>query len=222
MSLPTNLTMQDRQTILETLGFGTIAKILGDPYPLGGYAGVEFGMTTEVMPTADIARLGARANQQSETSYSVFTFGKGLYNHIDMFLQFGLIGNSEDITNYGGQLRWSFYEAEYLPVFLTAILSGSSTNFQNLIIMNNQCLDLVSGINVDDVTLYLGVGKMRVQGTFVGGAQGLTDTGEIIKEGLEGTHYLAGLNLKFSRAFLALEIDRMAQSNYSAKIGFRF
>jgi hypothetical protein len=152
----------------------------------------------------------------------VLTLGKGLYNNVDGFIQFGLSGTAENISNYGGQLRWGFYQAEYVPAFLSLVLSGSTTNFQNLIITNNQALDLVTGINVDDVTLYLGTGQMRVQGTFVGGASGITDTSETLRESISGNHFLAGVNLKFSKVFLAMQIDRYTQANYSAKLGFRF
>ncbi len=220
--IPTAMTTSDRQTALEALGYGTGAKLLGDPYPLGGYSGVEFGITDEIIPTSDISRLGSKATQQTETSYSVMTIGKGLYNNVDGFLQFGLSSTSESISNFGGQLRWGFYQAEYVPAFLSLVLSGSSTNFQNLIITNNQALDLITGINVDDVTLYLGAGQMRAQGTFVGGASGITDTSETLKENVSGSHFLAGVNLKFSKVFLAMQIDRYTQANYSAKLGFRF
>ena len=222
LSIPTNLSSQDRQTALESLGSGTSAKLLGDPFPLGGYSGVELGITTEVVPTSDLARLGAKTAQQSETSYSVLTIGKGLYYNVDVFGQFGFMSSSENISNYGGQLRWNFYQAEYLPVFLSFVLSGSSTNFQNLIITNNQGMDLIAGVNVDDVTLYLGTGQLQVQGTFIGGASGITDTSDTMKEGMSTNHYMAGINLKFSQMFLAMQIDRYSQSTYSAKLGVRF
>jgi hypothetical protein len=222
LSIPTGMTSADRVVALEALGYGTTSKLLGDPYPLGGYSGVEIGITTEVISTADLARLGTKTTQQSETSYSAMTLGKGLYQNVDGFLQFSLSGNSENISNFGGQVRWGFFQAEYIPAFLSLVLSGGSTNFQNLIITNNQGLDLVLGVNVDDVTLYLGVGQVRTQGTFVGGTSGITDTGTTMKESVVGSHYLAGINLKFSKVFVAMEIDRYTQSNYSAKLGVRF
>jgi hypothetical protein len=222
LSIPTNMTSADRLVALEALGYGTSAKLLGDPYPLGGYSGVEIGITTEVISTADLARLGTKATRQSETSYSAMTLGKGLYHDVDGFLQFSLTSNSENISNFGGQVRWGIYQAEYIPAFLSLVLSGSSTNFQNLIITNNQGLDLILGVNVDDVTLYLGAGRLATQGTFIGGASGITDTGTTMKESVVGSHYLAGINLKFSKVFLAMQIDRYTESNYSAKLGVRF
>lgn len=226
LDIPRGLNSLDRETALEILGFGSASKILGNPFPLGGYSGVEMGITTEVIPTSEIARLGSGgAYKQGETTFSVLTMGKGLYNNVDAFLQFGLVGNSESMSNFGGQVRWGFYQAEYLPAFLSLILSANSCNFQNKIITNNNTADLVTGVNVDDATLYLGAGVIRTQGTFVGGSAGvLGDTGDNIniKENLSGSHYVAGINLKFSILFLAMQIDRYSQSNYSAKLGLRF
>lgn len=223
MILPTGMNSSDRQAALEILGYGTSPKLLGNPYTLGGYSGVELGVTTEVIPTSDIARLGSKANQQQgETSYSVFTLGKGIYSNLDTYFQFGLLGGAENISNMGGQLRWSFFQAEYVPAFVTAVLSGSSVNFQNLLITNTQTGDIVLGVSVDDVTLFLGAGLVKSQGSFTGGAGGITDGTDSVKENISGSHYLAGLNIKFSSVFLAMEIDRYTQSTYSAKLGLRF
>ncbi|GIL18500.1 MAG: hypothetical protein BroJett040_22510 [Oligoflexia bacterium] len=222
INIPTNLSAQDRRSALEILGMGSSMKILGDTFPLGGYSGVEFGLTNEVISTAEISRLGAKSPQQGEISYSVLTFGKGLYNNLDLFLQFTPFGQSEEISNFGAMVRYGFFQGEYLPVHLSLNLHGTSTNFQNLIVANTQGLDLVSGFNVDDVTLYFGAGYLKTQGTFMGGAGGVTSTGETLNESLNDTHYLVGLNLKFNKWFLALEINRYTQPAYSAKVGYRF
>lgn len=220
--IPKNLTQKDRETALEVLGFGSAPKLLGNPYALGGYSGYEVGISTEIIPTSDIAQLGSRSAQQGETSYSLLTLGKGIYNNFDTFVHFGFLGNNESISNFGMQVRWTFFEAEYIPAFLTALVSANSVNFQNLVITNNQAVDLVLGVNVDDVTLYLGLGTIHTQGTFMGGASGVTDNNNTMKENLIGSHYMAGLNMEFSKAFLAFEIDRYSQSAYSAKAGLRF
>jgi hypothetical protein len=83
-------------------------------------------------------------------------------------------------------------------------------------------MQCITDYDVDDVTLYLGAGQIRAQGTFVGGASGITDTGDTMKESVSSGHYLAGINLKFAKVFLAMQIDRYTQSNYSAKLGVRF
>jgi hypothetical protein len=222
LNLPSALTTSDRQTALEILGYSTAPKLLGTPYTLGGYEGVEIGYTTEIIPTAEIARLGGRAPQQSDLNYSVLTFGKGLFQNMDFYIQFGLLGTDEEMSNFGGQFRWTFFQAEYLPAFLTLVVGANSVTYQNLITANNQTADLVLGVSVDDITLYFGGGLIRSQGVFTGGAAGITDTGETLKENISGGHYVSGINLRFNKVFVALEIDRYTESVYSGKLGYRF
>ena len=222
LAIPKNLVRSDRQILLETLGPSTTMKVLGDPYPLGGYMGLEFGVSNEIIASEGVSRLGARASQHSETSYTMFSFGKGLYNNFDFFIQFAPLGQSEEVSNYGGQMRWGFYQAEYLPTYLSLVISANSVNYQDLLTINSQAVDLINGFAVDDLSFYIGLGSIQSQGTFIGGAGGITSEGDTQQENLSTGHYLVGLNLKFQKAFLALQLDRTVQPTYSLKVGARF
>ena len=222
LEIPARMSSMDRKKALEILGFSSSAKILGNPYPLGGYSGIEIGYTTEVIGTGELATLGAKAKSQSETSFSSLTLGKGLYNNVDLFLQFAPFTQAEEISNFGGQVRWGFYQAEYMPAHLSLVVYANSTSFQNKISTVSQGSDLVAGFSVQDLTLYTGIGMVRSIGTFFGGDGGVTDDGETATEDVSSSHYLAGINIKFSKAFLAMQLDRYSQSTYSAKLGMRF
>lgn len=221
LQFPTNLSEADRISILETLGLGSSYKQLGDPYPLGGYSGVEVGISTEIISTGDIAKLGAKSVSQAETSYYLLSLGKGLYNNFDIFVQFAPPGQTEKVSYFGGQLRWGFYQAEYLPMHLSLSAHANSLNLQNLVITSTQGLDLNCGFTVDDLTLYLGTGFLLSQGTFLGGTGGIV-TGATVQESIREGHVMAGTAFKFSKVFLALQLDHYTQSVYSAKIGLRF
>lgn len=222
LQIPTALTQKDRDAALEILGYGTAVKILDDPYPLGGYSGFEIGLSSEILSTAEISRLGAKSTTQSETSYQTINVGKGVYNNIDTFLQFSFLGQQENMAHFGGQVRWGFYQAEYLPVYLSLNVHGASTNFQNLISTTAYGLDLIAGFKEGDVTLFFGGGPIKAQGVFSGGSGGVTDTGETLKNSLQDSRFLAGLNIKFDKIFVSLELDRYSYPVYSAKLGFRF
>jgi hypothetical protein len=222
LEIPKKMNSGERKKALEILGFSSAAKLLGNPYPLGGYSGMEIGYTTEVISTGELARLGDKASAQGETSYSVLTIGKGLYNNVDFYVQFTPFTQSEAISNFGGQIRWGFYQSAYLPAHLSAVVFANSTNFQNKISTVSQGEDLIAGFSVQDVTLYTGLGIIRTSGNFMGGAAAVTDTGDTAQEEVTQSHYLAGINIKFSKMFLAMEIDRYSQSTYSAKLGVRF
>ncbi len=222
LNLPKNLNENEMKKTTEILGFSSAEKILSNPYPLGGFDGVEIGFSTEVISTGDLSSLGAKASSQSETNYSLVTLGKGLYNNIDLFVQFSPFTQEENINNFGGQFRWGFYQADYLPAHLSFVASGNAVNFQNKISTVSTGFDLVAGFSVQDLTLYTGLGWVRVIGTFSGGSEGITASGTSARVDLSESHYVGGVNLKFSKAFLALEIDRYTQATYSAKLGTRF
>jgi hypothetical protein len=235
LELPQNMNASDRRKALEILGLSSSAKILGNPYPLGGFSGVEIGYTTEVIATGDISTFGdKRAETQKETSYSLLTLGKGLYHNVDIFLQFTPFRQGEDISNFGGQLRWGFYQAEYLPAHLSLMAYGNSSNFQNQISTVSSGADLIVGFSVQDMTLYTGIGAARASGKFMGGADGLTAadpdpatglpsaTKDTKTEEVSASHYVAGINVKFAKIFFAMQLDRYTQATYSAKLGIRF
>jgi hypothetical protein len=220
--IPSGLTGAERGAILEILGGSSSSKILGDPYPLGGYSGLEIGFSTEILTTGDISRYGAHSANQSETAYSVFSIGKGIYNNLDTFINFSFAGQREHISSFGGQLRWSFFEARYLPIYLSLILHGNNTNFSNVLATRTQGLDIIAGFKEQDVTLYVGFGTLSSSGTFAGGTGGITQSGDPAIENATDTRIISGANIKFGDFFLALELDRFVNPVYSAKIGVRY
>jgi hypothetical protein len=228
LHIPSGLNASDRRKALEILGLSSSAKILGNPYPLGGFSGVEIGYTTEVISTGELSTIGSKNDTQKETSYSLLSLGKGLYHNVDLFVQFSPFQQGEDISNYGGQIRWGFYQADYLPAHLSVVGYANSTNFQNKITTLSSGTDLIVGFSVQDMTLYTGVGYTRADGTFMGGSEGVTAvepgsaTRETKTEEVSASHYVAGINVKFSKLFFAMQLDRYTQATYSAKLGARF
>lgn len=226
LEIPYSMSKSERQKAIQILGLSTTPKILGNPFPLGGYSGIEVGLAAELINTSEISRLGARGKEQTETSFHYVNLAKGLYKDIDMHLQFSPFSSEEEIKTFGAQLRWGFYQAEYLPAHLSVNFYANTTNFQNIISMVNVGYDLIAGFTVEDVTLYTGIGYVRGSGRFLGNATDLatsyTDTGLTEVESVSESHYLAGINIRFSKLFAAFQLDRFSQASYSAKLGFRF
>lgn len=222
LELPKALGAEDRIRALQILGPGSAYKILGDPYPLGGYTGLELGLSYELMPTADLSSLGAGSPKSVDTSFMSLTFGKGLFRDVDLFLHFAPPGQWEQFTSFGAALRWGIYELPLLPIHFSLQVAGSSTGFANQINTTTQGVDLVSGWNFEDLVLYAGVGYVRSSGIFMGGPSGVTDTAETMTESISSAHSLAGLTIKYGQFFLALQMDRSTEASYSAKLGARF
>lgn len=223
IQLPKQLSSSDRQEALRILGFGMSTKILSDPYPLGGYYGVEIGIAVESLPTEEIGRLGSRLpTPQADVSYPKFTLGKGLYNDVDVFLQFTPYNRQDELSNFGALVRWGFYQAQSSGFNASVVVHGSSGNVSNLLVTRAFGADLIGGVNVKNVALYGGLGVIQASGRFMGGANGITPSASIEEENVNGFHTVVGVNIHLSNFFLALQLDRYTLPVFSGKLGVRF
>jgi hypothetical protein len=216
------LSKNDRTAVLGILGFGSQMKMLSSPVPLGGKQGFEFGISSEYIPVEDLGGLGAKSNAKGEYNYMNLSVGKGLPYNVDTYFQFTPLPQSEGVFGYGAQLRWGFYEFRRFPAVMSMVFHGSGTNFSNLLSVRTTGADLVMTVAMDEAALYFGAGTIRTIGTFMGGASGITVDGKTAEEDLLDVHTVFGLSLAFDRVFLALEVDRVVQSSYSARLGYRF
>lgn len=223
IQLPKNLTHSDRMTVLEIVGFGASSKILSDPYPLGGYAGFEVGFTIENLPAEDIGRLGQQLPApQQDITISKLTIGKGLYNNIDLFFHFTPYMRHDEVAQYGGMIRWGFYQASDRPLSLSTLVHVNTVNFSNQLTTHAYGIDLIGGITVEGLALFAGVGAIEASGTFIGGTSGVTDSGGVENEFATGVHTVVGADIRIRNAFIALQIDRYKLPVFSGKLGYRF
>ncbi len=233
--LPRNLNDAQRIETLEILGPSSAPKILGNPYPLGGYSGVELGYSVQILPTEKLSELGNRPEQQSFTSWNTLSVGKGLFENFDLFIYFTPLTQKEDVSDVGGLLKWGFYESEIFPANVSLIASGNYLNFQNLLSVSNQCLDMVVSFSWKNATLYTGVGYLRSSGTFLGGVGSLNSEGEMVNdntrtvfrgeskaESVTSAHSLIGLNLRYDNFFVSGEINKYKTSVVAGKVGYRW
>ncbi|MES2963542.1 MAG: hypothetical protein V4760_06600 [Bdellovibrionota bacterium] len=222
--IPTGLTATDRIEALKIIGMGTSTKLLSDPYPLGGYDGLELGLSFESLPTDDLGRLGNRlAAPQQDVSYPKLTIGKGLYNNLDMFIQFTPYTRQDELSQFGGIMRWGFYQAQFQPLSASILLHMNNGNVGNALTTRTYGVDLVGGMNVRNVALFGGVGFIESTGTFAGGAAGVTSSGSMESESVTGYHTVYGANIRIlEKGFLALQIDRYSVPVFSGKLGVRF
>ena len=222
--IPQNLSSSDRVAVLRIIGMGTSAKILSDPYPLGGYDGFEAGVSVESLPTDDLGRLGAHlSSPQQDVSYPKVTLGKGLYNNIDVFVQFTPYNRQDELSQFSGIVRWGFYQAQFLPLSASILVHANNGNVGNVMTTRSYGVDLIGGMNVTNVALFGGAGYVESTGTFAGGASGITDSGRLETETVGGLHTVVGANIRIlENGFFALQIDRYTVPVFSAKLGVRF
>ena len=223
VEIPSNLSRDDRIKVLEILGPGTSSKILTDPYPLGGFAGFEAGIQIDSIPVSDIANLGDTVEEQDLFTYPIISIGKGLYKDIDLFVHFIPSSEGTGISEYGGIVRWGFYQMAYLPVSFAINVSAGSANINNQLITKNFGYDLTAGITAQNVYFYGGIGQLQSGGDFTGkGDDDVTDTSEDEQHKIKVAHYLVGVGFRYENVFLTGQMDYHIQPTYSLKLGFRY
>lgn len=245
--IPKGLNETDRNEIVRTLGLNVATKTLNNPYPLGGYSGFEIGYSIEYISIRDIRRTGCepgtpgcankKYSDETEWRFTRLTVGKGLYNDIDVFFHFiPPIGNGH-VTDYGGYVRWSFYQATFLPINISALAQFDQLNFNNTFLNRNLGAGLMVGVNVENFAIYFGGGHIQAVGTFIGKntsgdceANCTVDPDDTAVDTYSRTatnkvstlYTVVGLSLHYDNLFVAAEVDRYHDAVYSLKAGLRF
>ena len=222
LSIPKNLNSEERKSVLSVLGFGTASKVLTNPWALGGSQGVEVSLRSEFISVDSLAGLGSKTSTTGEYSYLTLSFSKGLFYNVDMEVFFTPLPQKEEVMVYGGQVRWSFWEAQNFPSCATLVFHGSGANFANQLDARTVGTDLIVTVSMKDAAIYFGGGTIRSVGTFLGGTNGIIASGEVADEDISDSHTVFGISMEAFKLNLSFEVDRVVQSSYSGKIGYRF
>lgn len=244
--IPKGLTASDRREVVRTLGLNSANKVLSNPYPLGGYSGFEVGYSVEFVNVRDMRRLGCQPgspgcgntsySDETEWRYSRLTIGKGLYNDVDVFFSFIPPTGGTRVSDYGAAARWSFYQAQFLPINVAALVHFNQLNFNDTFMNRNLGAELMVGVNVDNFAVYFGGGILQAQGTFIASNGGIcgedctvdgTDSevdrgSNTVTDEVQETHSVVGLSMHYENLFAAAEVDRYRDAVYSMKLGLRF
>ena len=218
ITIPNSLTDGEQELVLQVLGFGTSFRPVDNPYPLGGYSGLEMGVSFENVPTGDIGYFGQRAPVDRNLLYPRLSFAKGVFENVDLFFSFMPYNESIGIGIYSGAIRWSFFQANFVPANFSLLVSATNTNINNVFISQTEGVDLITGVNVDPFSFYVGAGTLYGQAQF---DTSITyDSSQSNKVG-RSFHTLIGVNFALAQFFTAVEIDSYNTTTVSVKIGAR-
>ncbi len=217
--IPKNLSREDQRDAVRILGFGTSSKFLSNPYPLGGYSGLEVGLIIENIPISDLGALGDEVESQSSLIYPKLSIGKGLYSDFDIYIHFIPYTQKSSLSEFGGLGRWVFLQAAYIPTSLSLIAHGNITNINNQLITQSWGADLQIGLTVNQLSVFLGTGYVESTGKFIGGAQGITASQKNETAFASGPHSTLGMAYRLEPVFLSVSMDRYDQVTWSFKVG---
>ncbi len=218
VQIPLNMTRVQREQALGILGMGTSSKVLSAPYPLGGYAGFEFGAGMEFLDVTDLGNLGSGlGNPQSIINYPRFSFGKGFYNDFDFFFHFTPYSENAGISEYGGMLRWGAYQSAYLPTNISILIHANSASISEKIFTSTAGIEVTAGFTLKYFSLYFGGGQVESRGRFFG----LTGSATEDYEKTSSIHTLMGGIVDFNSFFIAAQLDRYSDAIFSVKLGVK-
>jgi len=227
VTVPRPLDKAGRLAVVRVLGIQTSQKLLTNPFPLGGYDGFEFGLGIELVNVRDLDE------GDSELRFPRLSFGKGLYNNVDLFLNVVPQASHSEIMSFGAAIRWSVYEAQFLPINVSLVPYAQHVNVND----DFSCLtlggDLVAGIYVNNLSIYFGSGWLQGTGQFIAASSGsdatvdpsdpgVNSTTNMARETVKKSHSMMGMTFHWNEFFAALQLDRYPDTVYSGRIGLRF
>lgn len=223
--IPKSLDSDEVDDIARLLGFNTSTKLLSQPYPLGGFSGLEFGFSQHFVDVQEISALGDQTATEDTFSYSQVSIGKGLYNDIDLYLHFVPFSKANQVSEYGALLKWGIFEASYLPLSLALLAHINSINIEDNYINQSSGLDALAAISTETISLYFGIGQVRARSLF---KSTVLDAADPVfagvteyKESFSSMHSFVGISAEFYNFFVVGQIDRYKDPVYSFKIGLR-
>lgn len=220
--LPQNLSAKERVRTLEILGYGSAPKLVSNPYPLGGYSGVDIGFSADFIPLKDLSRLGNGTDDDGQMVFHTLSVGKGLFYNVDGYIYFTPFNQYEDLQSFGAQIKWAFYEMRAAPIAFSMTVYGGGANFSNILDVSTLGGDLMATLMTDWLAFYVGIGSVRAIGRFVGGVDGLTDSATDTTDDVLRGHSFIGLQLQYSKFYIAGQVDIYTDTFYGAKLGVRF
>jgi hypothetical protein len=209
---------------------------------LGGYSGVEIGLAMDAINIEDLSHLGCsvgsagcantRTYSQNEYVTPRLSLGKGLFNDVDIFLEFLPPLTGTRTSDFGGTLRWSFFQAQYIPLNISVAVNANQITIQDQFNCLTYGSDVIAGLNINDFSLFIGGGYLFGIGKFTGGDSGdgvvspsdpaLNPNTNILTQRSQIFHSVLGVTFHYGVLFLATEIDRYQDAVYSGKVGLRF
>ena len=203
---------EDLQEVADIVFPQVVSKINSDPYPLGGFSGVEVGISREQnsqKPVEQAERIGPK---------TVITLGKGMYYHIDGYLSF----SPGESSQFGGLLRWSFYQNPRLPLLLSIQGYGGAGSITDDIFAQTYGANLMATLYQKYFSIYTGIGPSRGVVRFFGGDSGSTETKDTYVKTVASSQFILGASFYIDKISVGAQVDSFKETSiYTLRISTR-
>lgn len=222
LKFPRQLDGEAQKKIVQTLGFGFVASPNTHLIPLGGFDGAELALNYQSVATQKISELGTTSDPVGTTLIPQLALSKGLYEDIDMGISFTPGLQDEDVQIFNLHGRWSFPPSQSLPYLLGVNLYASGSQWQNLFHTRTVGLDLFAVYYFNKFSLNAGYGRARCIAKFIGGTNGITQSGQTEHVDILENRFFAGGAYQMGKFILALQAFRFEEVTYNFNLGYRF
>ena len=163
--------------------------------------------------------MGTATERMDDQNFVRLQVGTGLYQSVDLALFLTPLNPSTPMSNYGGRLRWTFYQSSESPLFLAVFVDGGNTNLNDQVLMQTIAMGTQVGFKRKQLSLSFFLGSQHTFSRFRGGSEGITDSG--LPESFEFRSFPVALGgiYDFRKWYLGFGMDRQSETLVSVKIG---
>lgn len=220
--IPQNLNSTERKKVVSILGFGNMPSSSWSPRSLGGYPGTTVFLSQDVFSAKDLTELGNRQSSANSQQITSVGLGQGLYYDVDVFIYFAPLPQRELMNVFGGQIRKAFFRDLSGRLQISASLSASSAQYENLLSFTNTSQDIVMSIIGRPIDFSIGVGLARSIGQFIGGAAGITDSGSTETNDSNSSHLMVSGTYYYDNFNFTCTWDRYDTTKMTLKLAYKF
>lgn len=206
----------------EILGFGTPTMASATPRPLGAQRSTLVYISQNQFSAAALTQMGNRQSSGGNQQITSFGVGQGLYYGIDTFLYFTPMPQRELMSSFGGLLRTLLFRDPTERLQFAATVSASGTNFENQAFFTNTGVDVVMTYLGSALDFSVGIGRARCISEFIGGTNGVTDSGVNEYHEVFLSHLMLSASYDYRDYNFVLTWDRYEEGRLNMKAGYRF
>jgi hypothetical protein len=218
-TLPAGLTPDERVQTAKLVSSSTSLRSAQLHRSLSSMEGLDLSLSLETLPLSELPEMGTSSERLDDKTYVRLQVSKGLYRKLDLSLYLTPLNPSTPLSNYGGRLRWTFYQNIDQPLFLAWYVDLGGTNLNDQLLIQTMASGFQLGFKRKLLSLSFFAGTQRTYNRFRGGAEGVTDSGHLESHRL--TSYTLGLGgiYDFKSWYIGFAVDRQHDTLMSAKVG---
>lgn len=217
--LPQGLNGRDRELAADLVASSTALRSAQLHRSLDPAEGLDLSVSFENLPLSRLPVMGTGRERAEDQNYFRLQAGTGLYRAVDLALYLTPLNPSTPMSSYGGRLRWTFYHHPRTPLFVALFAEGGNSNLNDQVLMQMLGAGAQVGFRKKQLSLSFFLSSQRTFSRFRGGAEGVTDTGEVESLDRFSLPVAVGGIYDFKKWYLGFSVDRHKETLLSAKVG---